>query len=242
MMAKDIGALTVTIDLAQDFAALRDACIAFFLGHGLTMVSYHHLPPPGATDYDPTITVAAHGFPQDWVDRYVSERYYDVDPIPKKALATTEPFLWSEVRRMPGLSRPELAYLDELANAELGDGLAVPVFGPYGRNGYAGLGYGKAGVSPTLVERKTLQWACQMGHQKYCDLLRTQSPQTVPLSQREHEILQWVAKGKSNSVIADIVGISTYTVDTYLRRIFVKLGVYDRVTAALRALAIGELT
>ncbi len=48
----------------------------------------------------------------------------------------------------------------------------------------------------------------------------------------------WVTRGKSNSVIGSILGISASTVDTYMRRIFRKLDVTDRTSAAMRAIAI----
>jgi len=46
----------------------------------------------------------------------------------------------------------------------------------------------------------------------------------------------WVARGKSNAVIADIVGISQHTVNGYLRRVYLKTQTSDRTTAALRAI------
>jgi len=55
-------------------------------------------------------------------------------------------------------------------------------------------------------------------------------------------VLTWVARGKTNTSIGDILGISGNTVDAHLRRIYLKLGVYDRVSAALRALGFGLIT
>ena len=56
---------------------------------------------------------------------------------------------------------------------------------------------------------------------------------------RETEILAWVARGKSNPLIAEILGISSHTVDAHLRRIYLKLGVFDRISAAVRGIGIG---
>jgi DNA-binding CsgD family transcriptional regulator len=52
--------------------------------------------------------------------------------------------------------------------------------------------------------------------------------EAVELSPREQEIARLVAKGLPNKVIARILEISTWTVGTYLRRIFAKLAVSSR--------------
>lgn len=61
------------------------------------------------------------------------------------------------------------------------------------------------------------------------------------LSTRQLEILGWVAKGKSNSVIATILGISPHTVDTHLRRAFERLGTTDRTVAVIRCMQMGVI-
>ncbi len=59
------------------------------------------------------------------------------------------------------------------------------------------------------------------------------------LTAREAEVLYWVAKGKINRDIADIVGASPATVKKHLERVFAKLGVETRTAAA--AMALGRM-
>ena len=54
---------------------------------------------------------------------------------------------------------------------------------------------------------------------------------------REAEVLYWVAKGKTNRDIGDILGTSPATVKKHLERIYVKLGVETRTAAAGIAMA-----
>ena len=61
------------------------------------------------------------------------------------------------------------------------------------------------------------------------------------LTRREVEILVWIARGKSNVDIAQILGISPHTVDTYCRRVMSKLDTSSRTTAAVRASQSGLL-
>jgi DNA-binding CsgD family transcriptional regulator len=58
------------------------------------------------------------------------------------------------------------------------------------------------------------------------------------LSEREAEVLYWVAAGKSSPVIGMILGIRHDTVRAHLKKIFTKLGVENRLSAALRALQV----
>ena len=63
----------------------------------------------------------------------------------------------------------------------------------------------------------------------------------IALSRRETEVLTWVAKGKSNAATAAILGISSHTVDTHLRRVFEKFDTTSRTVAAVRAVQYGLL-
>lgn len=68
---------------------------------------------------------------------------------------------------------------------------------------------------------------------------RMRAPAEEALSAREIEVLQLVAKGKSNREIGKALHISTATVKTHLVRIFDKLGVTDRTAAVTVALERG---
>lgn len=59
------------------------------------------------------------------------------------------------------------------------------------------------------------------------------------LTPREAEVLSWVAKGKTNKDVGDILGMSPRTVNKHLEHIYEKLGVETRAAAA--ALAAGQM-
>ncbi|MEA1647964.1 response regulator transcription factor [Nitrospirillum sp. BR 11164] len=62
--------------------------------------------------------------------------------------------------------------------------------------------------------------------------------QALGLTAREAEVLVWIAHGKSNRDISDILGISPRTVNKHLEQIFVKLGVENRASAAAVAVRV----
>jgi transcriptional regulator EpsA len=57
---------------------------------------------------------------------------------------------------------------------------------------------------------------------------------TTGLSEREAQIMAWVAMGKTNSEIGSILNISGYTVKNHMQRIFHKLNVFNRTQAVSR--------
>ena len=74
-----------------------------------------------------------------------------------------------------------------------------------------------------------------------CVLVRTSVAHDVQLlSPREQEIARMIARGLPNKTIAAVLEISTWTVGTYLRRMFAKLHVSSR--AALVAQLMQEPT
>jgi transcriptional regulator EpsA len=52
-----------------------------------------------------------------------------------------------------------------------------------------------------------------------------------PLSDREAEIMKWVALGKTNGEIGSILNVSSFTVKNHMQRIFKKLDVFNRAQA-----------
>jgi DNA-binding NarL/FixJ family response regulator len=57
----------------------------------------------------------------------------------------------------------------------------------------------------------------------------------LTVTEREAEVLLWIARGKSNRDIAEILGLSPRTVNKHLEQIYSKLGVENRASAAALA-------
>jgi DNA-binding NarL/FixJ family response regulator len=60
-----------------------------------------------------------------------------------------------------------------------------------------------------------------------------------PLTPREEEVVQLLAKGLRNKQIAGMLNISEDTVQSHVKSIFVKLGVHDRTEALVAAIRLG---
>ncbi len=225
------------VDAAETSETLWVLLRDYFRDSEVRRLSYIHLPPLGAPD-DRRIEAESAGFPTNLIERYISDRLYRDNPILALAHRRAEPVYWDEVESI-ALTPREAAFIADLHKVGLRYGVGIPVFGPDGRQGQYGLGFvdGVRRLAPEVLNDHRL--ACQVGHMRYCALIRPTLGPLPALSERETEVLAWVARGKSNGMIGEILAISPNTVDAHLRRIYLKLGVFDRLSAAVRGIGVG---
>lgn len=215
---------------AEHPSELWELMLTWYHGQGVDMISYH----VAGTNSD-NITIVTDGYPQDWVDTYVGEGFVKVDPIPELAARMSEPFYWHDIRNLATLTADAEHYLEVFERAKVGDGLAFAVFGPGLNHGFVGLGFKRAWIDLPIQTVFAYHCVAQAAHLRY-HTLRGDIPATEALTPREREVLAWVARGKSNSVIADILSVSPHTVDAHMRSIYRKLEVSDRTSAALQGI------
>jgi DNA-binding CsgD family transcriptional regulator len=60
----------------------------------------------------------------------------------------------------------------------------------------------------------------------------------VELTAREREVLGWVARGKTNPQIAELLWLAPSTVRKHLENVYAKLGVSTRTAAVTRFLGL----
>lgn len=232
-----VGAFLDLCGQARTVPELWRAALAFFEARGIGMMGYCcddvHKPDKRVAQ------IMQNGFPKAWERAFVKARLRHVDPVEDLLHRKAHPIYWSDVTRECDLNEAEQSFMDRLAETNPHGGLAMQVFGPQGRHAVVWLGF--AAETPPLDPTKLfeMQTAAQIAHMRYCVLTADLDVPHADLSRRELEVLQWIAKGKSNTVIADILGISRHTVDTMVRRLFAKLEVNDRTTAALRGIGAG---
>lgn len=95
-----------------------------------------------------------------------------------------------------------------------------------------GLRHGQAPISGILATRILAEFRAQEA--------RPVPPETVEeLTEREREVLKWVAEGASNREIAEALYVSENTVKIHLRNILEKLHLKNRIQAAVYAVREG---
>lgn len=220
-------------DIGAVLAFARDVCTQ----SGAVRMSYHVTPLFGEPNSIAT-AVYAEGFSQEWLECYDREEFRLSDPIPGRVMASGKMMTWLEAQGAGPNSAANNAYFAAMHQHGLIHGFGIALFGPGGRDAYAGFDFGKPVREVETDKVGTVRSVAQAGHQRICMLLEQATPMPA-LSEREIEVLTWAARGKSQSTIATILDISPDTVKTYSKRIYAKLDVTDRVGAVVKALRLG---
>lgn len=118
------------------------------------------------------------------------------------------------------------------------DQYMIPVYGPFNINGVISFGFPNI-IDPSDHNTSRELIAIALSHHYAMVQHFGERRSDIDLSKRENEVLTWIARGKSSIDIASILGITVSSVDTYTRRIFAKMGVNDRVSAAVSGVVEG---
>lgn len=118
------------------------------------------------------------------------------------------------------------------------DQYMIPVYGPFKINGVISFGFSE-NIDKNDFDKLRKMEGLAVAHHYQMVRHFGEKRSDIDLSRRENEVLTWIARGKSSSDIATILGISSSSVDTYTRRIFEKMGVHDRVSAAISGIVEG---
>ncbi|MET0137004.1 MAG: LuxR C-terminal-related transcriptional regulator [Sphingobium sp.] len=236
-MILETGEMLGRIERARSLRALWSLVRRYFNRAGFGAVAYILFDRGRMSD---VVALLEHGFSTEIVDAYAKMGNGQNDPTLRVVMATGRPDTPSRVAARYNLSPEERRYRRTMDQLAAGDALSLPLYGPHGRDAYAILAKPSDPDFYRKARRTELHMVAQAAHLKAFTLSRRRAPvEGHGLSPREVEILRWVARGKSNGVIAEILEISPGTVDTYLRRLFEKLNVTDRTSAAVKGVGMG---
>lgn len=181
----------------------------------------------------------ARSYPEGWMQHYIQRNYINFDPTYRWALKHRGPFTWQQLQKTIPLTKGEKRVMHEAEEAGLKSGVSISIYGSFGEV----MGFGFASNTTTLnLDKNSLSLLHALSNQfhlAYMALGEAEAKVDIVLSDRQRDILRWMAVGKSRSEISEIMAISDETVKAYLKEIYVKLGCSDKVVAVLRALQLG---
>jgi LuxR family quorum sensing-dependent transcriptional regulator len=233
-----------TFDFIDDLAAAKASSEVYDLfgrklaDFGFTSFAMTDMPPPNS-ELDGHIIL--NGWPEAWFARYVSQHFYAVDPVARRLRESVHPFFWHEAGEAADLSAAAQRVMDEASEFGLKQGFSVPLHGPNGHQSCITMAGERLAIPPR--GRAAIHMMAIYAHAKASELrVKQPSPPSRPaLTERECEVLRWVAMGKSDWEIGEILGISAETAFAHVRNSTRKLGAMNRTQAVALAIIAGKL-
>jgi|GEM_PF-122588 len=180
-------------------------------------------------------------WPKGWTSVWVQQNFAAIDPVVYQLLASKLPFRWSDIYRHS--EAPGSEVMNAASEFNLRDGLGIPLVA---RNG-SKVGITIAGGECDLSEREQ---AClhlaAIYFQARLEKLRVTEPPPKrraagELTIRELDCLAWIAAGKTDWEISQILSISEQTVNSHVRNILRKLNAMHRAQAVAKAIVNGMI-
>ena len=213
---------------------LQKLCATYELSH----VTYLCTNMPASSDPAPYIIST---YTPQWIDRYKSRSYVDIDPVIRGGLQGVMPIDWEA---LPHRRRKKVRiFFDEAREYGVGrQGLSFPIRGRHGETAIFSMN-----SHANSRDWKDLKQACMRDFQvlafhfhtrvlEWNGIEKFEPPKLTP---RELECLKWAAEGKTIWETSIILGISQSTVRFFLENIRHKLDAANTIHAVAKALRLG---
>lgn len=182
-----------------------------------------------------------HNYPEDWARWFDEQRLGICDPVHRASRRRAAGFLWHDMQTFSRARPGDAAILARARRHGIHDGLTVPTHVPGDAHGSVSFAWQK-GIEATpeaLMFAQTIgAFMFEAARQLSGLIPANDAPR---LTDRQIECLQWAARGKSDSVIAQIMDLQTDTVSEHLRNARAKYSARTRISLAIRALFDGTI-
>lgn len=226
------------IGQSENITEIVSICADEMQKRGADRSSYHVSPSYSSLTSADTLVVH-RGFPESWVDLFRERNYRACDPICEHVMASGTTMSWQATIDLQDLTPKQAEMVNELHAHGLRHGVASPLFGPSGMEAYIAIGFDDQAKLEDPDPIREMIIIAQAGHRRASAVMQKALNKQVSLSRREAEVLHWIARSKSNNDIATILGVSATTIEVYVRRLYEKLEVHDRIAATVRGLRWG---
>jgi LuxR family quorum sensing-dependent transcriptional regulator len=169
-------------------------------------------------------------WPGEWLALYVERGLGERDPIVLEARHRIEPFQWRESTALPSFTG--LGAEAWSAGLAYGwrDGFSVPIHGPGGYHGLISLAARKE-LTLSSLDRALLVAVSHVVHDRCRRSADPLLPALPELTPRELECFAWVAAGKTDWEIAQLLGVTQPTVHFHIEKAKRRIGLRSRAQA-----------
>jgi len=225
------------IEDAQSLPKLERAIMGLIDIYGFAHAGYHALRLPNDPRENP---VVIHSYPEQWISRYRSQRYFEIDPVVLQAARSILPVDWDRLSVPEGT--PQLLFREALDFGIGRKGLTVPIRGARGDLAV----FTVVSALPDhewqslkLAQTRDIQLIGNYVHHRVLALCCDDDEAPIQLSRRERECLQWAAAGATIAGTAERLHVSERAVRGYLDSARHKLSSLTKAQAVARAIALG---
>lgn len=208
---------------------LKNCFLAFLHTVGFDYFTFADMSPGSITEKNKKFNLLSN-YPGKWLEYYKIQGYALHDPVYTALCCVRRPTTWAELTALSSDKKAK-SIMHEAAENKLVSGIAFPLYGISGKSyglsissPYRNLDFSKNGKS--LYNSAAAQLLLVYG-----DITRQNVVPVPALSEREKEILQWIAAGKTKRQIADILFVSQSCIKRHCESIFCKMGVSNLPSA-----------
>ncbi len=180
-------------------------------------------------------------WPEEWREIHQRMSDFNHDPIVIEAGRVMKPFAFTQIRAEVRPTPQGKALIDAFDAFGWREIFAVPIHGPAGYVGLVAL----AATGQTQLgqdERAALELMALAMHRRSHE---TQGfgvgPPATPITERQRECMRWVAAGRQDSEIAELLGLSISTVHYHVEVVKKRLDTRSRAQAVARLVLSGQL-
>jgi LuxR family quorum-sensing system transcriptional regulator CciR len=180
-------------------------------------------------------------YPADWVDKLKVDSFWADDPVLAACQRSVAPFAWDDLPTIVELTPRQASYMESAAAQGLARGWTVPIHLPGEASGLCSFVL----ASKRDLPRDSLpaaQYLACFAFEAARRLARRGSPPTPRLTRRQLECVVLAARGKSDWVAGQILGLAPDTIHKYLESAKARFGVSSRTELVVRALYDGQLS
>lgn len=195
--------------------------------------------PTGEDRIDPLMIL--NGWPKGWTQLYTGQNFVRNDPVVAHCFRSHLPFEWQDAPYDP-LGQPKShEVMLRATDFRMKSGFCVPIHTAEGFQAVVTMAGERVELGGRI--KRALHLMAMYAFGKAVEL--SQSGKVISescLTNREREVLQWTAAGKTSWEISRILAISENTVTGYIKAAAVKLDTTNRTATVVAALRRGEIS
>jgi len=225
-----VGDMDKVLEASTGDEYLKHLCRHYHLTHA----AYLGINLPLKNDKN-TYIIATYS--EQWIKRYISQEYVNIDPVIQGGLRGIMPIDWQECR---GTNKDVETFFGEAREFGVArQGVTLPIRGIHHETAMFSINCDMSDNDWRKNKRDIIQTFWIMSHYFHTNVLEMEGVaqgKEINLSKREIECLKWAASGKTEWETSEILGISKRTVEFFLTNARSKLDAFNKTQAIVKAI------